>query len=1510
MIGEKKMIGNSESPIAQQNPISTLTKAKRYRGLTREQINALGPLTFGFDIGIASVGWAVLSETRIVDLGVRCFDAAEDPKEKISLNQARRAARVSRNRFAQRRSRLKRLKTLFEHVGLLPRSAIESLFAPVQAKGVEVDDLWEIRSNALIRALTNEEFAHVLHHLVKRRGYGSLREAQDRAKEDSDGGKNADEQRDPESATVHAAPVNFSPPSDALGKPLKFGAAVDDNAALLDELIKTYITVGHAVWTVSQNGFKPTNVAEVRAKARFSIAKRNHNDGYARLYVRRQLRDEIKQLFAHQRKHNNAIADAAVPSHLPAMTRVQVGAGQPRPVSRAFEDQVLAFFDEQYPPIVAAHMEQLVGKCELEADEPRAPRESFSSERSKWLQTLNRLEVVRGDGKKPDRLNDRERKAVLNLPYEKAEVTYKDLRTVLCEQADWPQDWRLMRFAPLTYRSVTMPGSDQIKVVRGDETVSIKDTLPEGADKKAKKAIKEEFERWLTTQANAGPITLAALRARLALPNDQRFEIKKKSSQRILPIDEADFVLPQTGNTEHALPRGFFIKCAIVSSARAETLPAAAMQLLASWPQQGERKSLANLRNETPSSAWPQKPWQFIIEQNSPPERIAVDAESTTILEQRYSDAQDVENERVITLKGWHKIKRALETKHPALWAELSLAMTENAETPDAARRVDDIFDALAYNFTDDEIRKSLTKCEPPIDDEAINSILNIVSSGFGHLSYVALRAIRPKLEEGLVYSDACAQCERKYDHSGAKRKREATEYLAPLETFQFRRISVRTGEVKKQPIGKDPDGTLRFRNVEEKRYVGLANPVVARSFNQARKVLNALISVYGSPAYVAIETGRELSKPGKVRKQIEADNKARNQSKEAARKEFVSDHSELARSLREAVRGGDKAIDRVMRILRMREEQGQKCMYSGRAIDYDQLLKSLTPGTESKYVEIDHVIPRSRSADNSLDNQVLVLATENQTKGNRTPFEWHGKSDPAWWHRFKVTVNALPLMSDKKKAKLLLEEFDEEEFVGRNLVDTQYATRLFARMLREGLLFRDGVHAEEPNLSPESTSRERWDNLQRARVRTPQGAVTAMLRGLWGLSKNREISDLHHAVDACVVAATTPRLIQRVNEYNRFSELVSIGPNGRAFWRSVNDKGENCAGVELTDSELAVFRDKEFPEAFAPNRFHQEVLARVSADGRTYSTKHGRRFDYSFANYEPEASAAIAPAFVSRGRKLIPGEVHKQTVWSIRDAELGRRRIYVHLSNLTESQYEDAVGKADPRNFWLFEEINRRLKAETGTTFDVRAKKAFKEPILKPSHTGTLPHRIRRIRIEEKLKPSVSIRGGAAELGEMNAYRLGLDCEGKFAFDPRYSINVKEKTPQVSDLKVKIVKEKPLRSLSGNHHLVLRKNDYLVIEFAANGKKRLAPIEGYLHQYESDGRLTLRRHDQVKVENSGEHCHYRSKDWSSAVRIQFFRVTILGERTLFDECAREVEEKAPFRRRARKGTLTDVGKE
>ena len=79
----------------------------------------LGPIVYGLDIGMASVGWAVLAETRIVALGVRAFDKAETAKEGESLNLARRSARLMRRRLRRRAWRLTKLARVLKRFGLI-----------------------------------------------------------------------------------------------------------------------------------------------------------------------------------------------------------------------------------------------------------------------------------------------------------------------------------------------------------------------------------------------------------------------------------------------------------------------------------------------------------------------------------------------------------------------------------------------------------------------------------------------------------------------------------------------------------------------------------------------------------------------------------------------------------------------------------------------------------------------------------------------------------------------------------------------------------------------------------------------------------------------------------------------------------------------------------------------------------------------------------------------------------------------------------------------------------------------------------------------------------------------------------------------------------------------------------------------------------------------------------------------------------------------------------------------
>ena len=113
-------------------------------------------------------------------------------------------------------------------------------------------------------------------------------------------------------------------------------------------------------------------------------------------------------------------------------------------------------------------------------------------------------------------------------------------------------------------------------------------------------------------------------------------------------------------------------------------------------------------------------------------------------------------------------------------------------------------------------------------------------------------------------------------------------------------------------------------------------------------------------------------------------------------------------------------------------QEQDGVCLYSGKNLDPSRLFE---PG----YADVDHIVPYSRCFDDSYQNKVLVLASENRQKGNRLPYEYFGY-DEVRWHEYEVRVENL-IRNYRKRQKLLKRQLSEEEsagFIDRNLKDTQ----------------------------------------------------------------------------------------------------------------------------------------------------------------------------------------------------------------------------------------------------------------------------------------------------------------------------------------------------------------------------------------------------------------------------------------------------------------------------------------
>ncbi|NLH48784.1 MAG: type II CRISPR RNA-guided endonuclease Cas9 [Myxococcales bacterium] len=279
----------------------------------------------------------------------------------------------------------------------------------------------------------------------------------------------------------------------------------------------------------------------------------------------------------------------------------------------------------------------------------------------------------------------------------------------------------------------------------------------------------------------------------------------------------------------------------------------------------------------------------------------------------------------------------------------------------------------------------------------------------------------------------------------------------------------------------------------------GITNPLVRRCLTETRRVVNALIREYGKPERIVVELARQLKMNRDDRDHavtLNRDNEARNKIAE----DWYKDHG----------RANPKNEDKLR--FRLWQDQHWQCPYTGKAIGAADLLSI------ANVVEVDHILPFSRSLDNGYENKVLAFTEANREKGNRTPFEWKNGPDGEAFQEMIVRISEMSFSHGKKK-RFSQAELDADEAIDRRLVDTQYASRELADYLN--LLYPKELRVG-----------------QRAVLTTP-GRVTAILRRRWGLNlvlgyddgeKNRE-DHRHHAVDAVVIGCTSRKAIKALSD-------------------------------------------------------------------------------------------------------------------------------------------------------------------------------------------------------------------------------------------------------------------------------------------------------------------------------------------------------------------------------------------
>ena len=532
--------------------------------------------------------------------------------------------------------------------------------------------------------------------------------------------------------------------------------------------------------------------------------------------------------------------------------------------------------------------------------------------------------------------------------------------------------------------------------------------------------------------------------------------------------------------------------------------------------------------------------------------------------------AKNPEDEKLVRLTGWQTLRKALaEAGLENEWQQISVAALDGQP-----QLLDDIARVLSVYKEDAEVEHELAKLDLPNKTALVQALLATRFDQFSHLSLKALYNIVPHMEAGLRYDEACA--EAGYHHSQLHEAGSGEhKYLPPFYS------------------SRDKDGRLKFNDdMDIPR-----NPVVLRALNQARKVVNALIKVYGSPHEVHIEMARDLSKPFDERRDIK---KAQEEFRDRNEKDRAAFNAEYNTS-------GELKGREFEKWQLYREQQG-KCAYSIEPLYINRLFE---PG----YAEIDHALPYSRSFDDSKNNRVLVLAPENRNKGNRTPFEYlDGKNNSERWRHFVAFVESNKAYRLAKRQRLLRKDFGGDEaqsFRDRNLNDTRYICRFFKNYVERYLKLHEESEAK--------------------RCTVASGQLTAFLRARWGLIKVRGDSDRHHALDAAVVAACSHGMVKRLSDYSRRKEL-----------EKVREDFIDMETGEIVNPAMLARLEQHFPAPWP--HFRQELLARLNEDNPDALRAEVEHL----GTYPPEALEALHPLFVSRApQRRNSGAAHKETIYA-----------------------------------------------------------------------------------------------------------------------------------------------------------------------------------------------------------------------------------------------------------------------
>lgn len=365
---------------------------------------------------------------------------------------------------------------------------------------------------------------------------------------------------------------------------------------------------------------------------------------------------------------------------------------------------------------------------------------------------------------------------------------------------------------------------------------------------------------------------------------------------------------------------------------------------------------------------------------------------------------------------------------------------------------------------------------------------------------------------------------------------------------------------------GREPHIRVKGRNLGDP----VGNPTVDVNLKIVEKLHDRMVSKFGKPSRIVVETARDVTLSHSSRQTIHNVNTSRRKKRDA----LIESYNENAVSKLAGTRDNKRRVG-------IYKRQSGTCLYCGAP------MASANEGD----MEADHIIPVARGGASISLNLAGCCRGCNNAKGARSLPEWLGLNSPK--HK-KVLARANKLEGVETKFK---EQYRERMFLTEETYRPTESLGWVSKELRSRLEHRyrkDGVRVLAPNGYATATARHlgKFNNLP-GMVRLPETPEKSKCR----------IDRRHHAIDSLVMTTLTPEVLAVIQERDRLREASKTLNGADVTWAE-------DGGIEVTDT-WKNYRGKNreeqsaFDSWFEGIKHLRDLTVQALADNSIPVTKH-----------------------------------------------------------------------------------------------------------------------------------------------------------------------------------------------------------------------------------------------------------------------------------------------------------------